>query len=207
MSSAAVTGILAALYLSDLTTTTLTDQALVDSGDHLTYQAAWGKRRWDPAQAVVIEKNGSPITTGFTVNHLLGSITFAAEQAPEDDFTATCEQMDLVEVLDLRGDEFSGSAKMLESSNRNVLWEEYLAGKKSWQISADLWFVDGTYWDLLAAGRLVLERYYVYGTSKKLLVGWCQIDGVNWSVPQDGLQTSKITVKGDAGLYWDTNGV
>lgn len=208
MTSEAVSSLLAALYLvdPDAVSTPFTTIALVDAGDHLNYQAVWGSRRWDNLETLTIKKNGTTITTGFTVDYLAGKITFSSAQLGTDVFTATGEKLALVEVADLRGMAFEGSAKMLESSTIRDQFEQYLPGKKNWKLSTDLWFVDGTYWEYLAAGRLVAEIFYQYDSSvKKCLVGYAQIDGVNWSVPQDGLQTSKITLQGSEGLVWDTN--
>ena len=208
MTSEAVSSLLTALYLVDpaAESTPFTTIALADAGDHLNYQAAWGSRRWDNRETLTIKKNGTAITTGFTVDYLAGKITFSSAQLGTDVFTATGEKLALVEVADLRGMSFEGSAKMLESSTIRDQFEQYLPGKKNWKLSTDLWFVDGTYWEYLAAGRLVAEIFYQYDSSvKKCLVGYAQIDGVNWSVPQDGLQTSKITLQGSEGLVWDTN--
>lgn len=208
MTSEAVSSLLTALYLVNpaAESTPFTTITLVDAGDHLNYQAAWGSRRWDNRETLTIKKNGTAITTGFTVDYLSGKITFSSTQLGSDVFTATGEKLALVEVADLRGMSFEGSAKMLESSTVRDTFEQYLPGKKNWKLSTDLWFVDGTYWEYLAAGRLVAEIFYQYDSSvKKCLVGYAQLDGVNWSVPQDGLQTSKITLQGSEGLVWDTN--
>lgn len=208
MASDAVSSLLAALYLvdPDAVSTPFTTITLVDAGDHLNYQAAWGSRRWDDRETLTIKKNGTTITTGFTVDHLSGRVTFSSANLITDAITATGERLALVEVADLRGMSFEGSAKMLESSTIRDTFEQYLPGKKNWKLSTDLWFVDGTYWEYLAAGRLVAEIFYQYDSSvKKCLVGYAQVDGVNWSDPHDGLQTSKVTLQGSEGLVWDTN--
>jgi hypothetical protein len=216
MSSQAVSGFLAALYLVDpaAESDAFSEVALVDSGDHKTYQAAWGSRRWDNQETLTIEQDvggdGSgwaAITTGFTVDYLAGKITFASAQSAADDFRATGKKHTLIEVVDLTGLSLQGSTKMLgDSSTIRSTFEEYLPGKKNWELDTDLWWVDGTYWEYLAAGRLIAEIYYQYdNTTKKCLVGWAQLDGVKWSMPHDGLQTSKITLQGSEGLVWDTN--
>lgn len=215
MSSSAVSSLLAALYLADPAAerTVFTSLACADLGEHTVFQAAWGYRRWAKADTLTIEvdelHNGSwiEVTTGFTVSYLTGKITFAEARTAGALVRASGKRYVPVEVVDLHGISFDGSTKMLgDASTIRDAFEEYLPGKKTWKISSDLWFVDGTYWDMLAAGRLVAEIFYQYDdTTKKCLVGWAQIDGVNWSVPQDGLQTSKITIQGSEGLEWDTN--
>lgn len=209
MSSSAVSSFLAALYLADpaAESDAFSSVALVDSGDHKTYQAAWGSRRWDNQETLTIYEDGSPITTGFTVDYLAGSITFDFAQDPGNAYTATGKRLALVEVVDLTGLSLEGSTKMLgDASTIRDQFEQYLPGKKNWKLSTDLWWVDGTYWEMLAAGRLVAEIFYEYdGSTKKCLVGYAQLDGVNWSVPHDGLQTSKVTLQGSEGLVWDTN--
>lgn len=208
MSSGAVSSLLTALYLADpdAISVTFTTIALVDAGDHKVYQAAWGSRRWDNRETLTIKKNGTTVTSGFTVDHLSGKVTFASANLVGDAITASGKKLTLIEVADLRGIQFEGSTKMLGPSETiRDAFEQYLPGKKNWKLSTDLWFVDGTYWEYLAAGRLVAEIFYQYDSSvKKCLVGYAQIDGVNWSVPQDGLQTSKITLQGSEGLVWDT---
>lgn len=215
MVSQAVTSLLAALYLVDpaAESSPFSQVALVDSGDHKTYQAAWGSRRWDNLETLTIEKDEgglgswSPITAGFTVDYLAGSITFNVEQDLDDDFRASGEKLALVEVADLRGMTFEGSTKMLgDASTIRDQFEQWLPGKKNWKLNTDLWFVDGTYWEYMGAGRMVAEIFYQYdGSVRKCLVGWAQLDGVNWSIPQDGLQNSKVTLQGSEGLIWDTN--
>ncbi len=52
--------------------------AMADSGDHLTYQAAAGYRYWDEDETTTIYSDGGEVTSGFTINHLRGSVTFDA---------------------------------------------------------------------------------------------------------------------------------
>ena len=215
MATGAVSSILAALYLADpaASKTTMTSQACVDAGAHLVYQAAWGYRRWSKADTLLIEKqvHGAggwvDVTSSATINHILGKVTFGSALNPDDLVRATGKRWAMVEVVDLCGISFDGSTKMLgDASTIRDAFEQYIPGKKNWKLSSDMWFVDGTYWNMLAAGPLIVEIFYRYdGTTKKCLVGRAQIDGVSWSVPQDGLQKSKITIQGSEGLEWDTN--
>ena len=95
--TSAVSGLSAALYRDDpeADSVIFTDEELIDSGDHLTYQVAKGKRYWDENTLPTIEKQGGgvgefvTITTGFTINYLRGSITFETEQDPSDNFQAS----------------------------------------------------------------------------------------------------------------------
>lgn len=214
MATGAVSSILAALYLADpAALTTMTSQACVDLGTHMVYQAAWGYRRWSKADTLIVEKqvHGAgdwiDVTSACTIFHLIGGVAFGSALNYDDLVRVSGKRFAPVEVVDLCGASFEGSTKMLgDASTIRDAFEQYIPGKKNWKISSDLWFVDGTYWDMLAAGRLVAEIFYQYDNSvKKCLVGWAQIDGVNWSVPQDGLQKSKITIQGSEGLEWDTN--
>jgi hypothetical protein len=215
MATGAVSGILAALYLADpaAVKTTMTSLACVDAGAHTVFQAAWGYRRWSTADALTVQVdenhdgNWATVTTGFTVSYLTGKITFTVARTAGALVRVSGKRFAPVEVVDLCGISFDGATKMLgDAGTIRDAFEQYLPGKKNWKISSDLWFVNGTYWAMLAAGRLVAEIFYQYdGSVKKCLVGWAQIDGVNWSAPQDGLQTSKITIQGSEGLEWDTN--
>jgi hypothetical protein len=68
--------------------TPLTAQVLSGDATFKIYQAELGNRLWSPSQTVTIYKNGTPVTSGLTIDYPNGKVTFATANIVTDVITA-----------------------------------------------------------------------------------------------------------------------
>lgn len=215
----ASSGIVAALYASDpsVASTIFTQIALVDSGDHLTWQAAYGSRYWDKTQTLLIEKQVHhvggwvDITSSCIVNFLQGKITVSAVLNADDYVRATGKRMVLVNVADAYGMEPEITNQMSRDvSGYQLPFSEFIPLKGSWKATAHKWFVDFSYlrWILENPSvQFVVKMYNLYANSSgdSALVGFCKMARNTIKVPDNDVMTEDWELQGDSkdGLFWE----
>lgn len=209
----AVSGLSAALYQDNLEedSVAFADEELVDSGDHLTYQVAKGKRYWDNATVPTIEKQTggvgefAEITSGFTINYLRGSITFDTEQDPTDNFQASGELRDetnFVKVMNLYEGKLKIDDKDVDTfSLDDGGWLSAIGGKKNWEFTAGAFYYDGNLPISAIGGRLITKMYSNY-TGARSFIGVGSLSGLGHVLADpNNAQKQTISLKGAGELY------
>ncbi len=205
----AVSGLIAAIFVSDPTaeSTTFTDLALTDSGDGLTFQAAYGYRYWDESETLTIYDNGSPVSSGITVNYLQGSVTFSASKSGHT-ITATGKRFVPVEVAD--GYEATVNITNKESEDVSAFssggFSEYILLNGGGVITAQMWYVDNTLVDyILERARVLWMLYYDYssGGDKKALVGFGYLRKVKIEMAHDAVMKDPFEIVMDGVPFWE----
>ncbi|MDA8186654.1 MAG: hypothetical protein M0T85_00740 [Dehalococcoidales bacterium] len=110
----AIAGKVGAVYVSDVNTAPInfTDQATTNSGDNKRYQVTNAAYRyWPYDAAITVKKNGSVVTTGFTLERAGGYVVFSTANAPTDTITVSGQALTLVQCggmfnwsVDMKGD-------------------------------------------------------------------------------------------------------
>lgn len=169
-------GYLGALYLNDGASIAFTTEAMSTS-DELVYTISDSdKKYWDPDSTLTVYKNGNPITSGFTIRYIGGMITFSVANNPLDVITVSGKSFNLVEA--------GGFYKWTVNIERNEVdlnkfgnngWAEKKTVIGSWSATAERFYLDETYFDLLGEKSLFIFyvdeasqiRYEGYGYIKK----------------------------------------
>lgn len=213
----AASGIQAALFASDpnAVPTAFTNLSIVDLGDHLNYQAAYGFRYWDDSQTLTIERQvhgsggWSDVTSQCVIDHLQAKVTVPLAFNDDDLFRATGKRMALINVAD----GYDMSPEITSKMSRDVssfqqAFSEFIPLKVDWKATAKKWFVDPSLANYILSGnkRLVVKFLYIYGGSdERALVGFCRLEGYKWTNPNDDVVTEDWTLIGDSkyGLFWE----
>lgn len=204
--SSAVSGLSAALYKDDpeAASVTFTDLELSDSGDHLTYQAAAGSRYWDENETLVVEVDGSPVTSGFTVNYLRGSVTFETSQSGST-ITATGKRRDeanFQKVIGLFDGKLKIDCKEIDTTScDDGGWQSSIMGRGSWEFSAGTFYYDGgvPLADLKLSG---LWKFYSVDSITAFAIGIGTLQGIeNILASASDAQKQTLTVKGQGEIY------
>lgn len=211
MTSSAVSPNLFALYMSDpdAESTVMEDLELVDSGDHLTYQAAWGYRAWDEGETLTIDVDETPVSSGFTVDYLLGKVTFDESQEGST-VTATGKRFAPVQVLGCTSAKISINHKVIDVSDMADTWDECIAGRVGWSITTDMWWLctddapAQDYFAYLGDKDLFIQFYPYNSTNKRRYVGRCILEAQDVSGPSEDAAKQSITIRGDNALEVDT---
>lgn len=177
---------------------------LVDSGDHLTYQAAAGYRYWDEDLAVTIYVDGAPVTADRTINHVRGSVTFETSQSGST-ITATGTRRSILAFKKVFGC-FDcklkiGSKDIDTTTGEDDGWSSSIVGAKNWELSYGIFFYNGE----IPISKLG-EKYYwkVYSTlaTVPFAIGKGIIQSMeNMLVNPNDAQKQNGTVKGSGELY------
>jgi hypothetical protein len=177
---------------------------LVDSGDHLTYQASAGYRYWDPDETLTILVDAVPETSGFTVNRLQGSVTFETSQIGNT-ITATGTRRSLLafqKVFGLFDGKLKIDGKEIDTTSVDDSgWGDSIAGSRSWDMSAGHFFYDGDIPITAMATKYLWKFYSVYSTTA-FAIGWGVITSMeNLLANPNEAQKQPVTVKGSGELY------
>ena len=207
--TSAVSGFSAALYKDDPTEASVafTDLAMADSGDHLTFQAVKGSRYWDKEEALVIEDGGVPVTSGFTVNYLRGSVTFDSSMSGHT-ITATGKrrsEANFIKILLVYDGKLRIDGRDIDTTSiDDDGWSNSISGRRSWEISASAFYYSGEADLPDVADRLIWKIYSIY-TSSKSFVGEGTLLTLDRIVANpDKAQERAITIKGDGEIYPET---
>lgn len=183
-----------AVPFADEATTTADDQ---------TYQITNSARRyWDRDTAIVVEEDGVATAESYTVNRLLGTVTFAAADVGRGVVTVSGAYLPTAVALGARAYSYQLVRTMLDdtdfdSANDESGFTSKIAGllDASGTISRRL-NADGTFFDALNAGApVILEFWTNRNDANPSLVVWALL-------AKDGVQAA-IEGNIDATLDWE----
>lgn len=204
--SQAVSGVSAALYRDDPleASVDMADLELVDSGDHLTYQAAAGYRYWDEAETLTVEVDSTPETSGFSVNYLRGSVTFEESQSGST-ITVTGKrrsEANFQKVLGLFDGKLKIDGKEIDTTScDDAGWGSSIMGSAKWELTAGTFYYDGgvPLSDLKGEG---LWKFYSVDSTTAFAIGIGTLQGIeNVLASATDAQKQTLNVKGQGEIY------
>ena len=207
--TSALSGFSAALYKDAPleASVVFTDLAMADSGDQLTYQAAKGSRYWDEDETLVIVSDETPVTSGFTVNYLRGSVTFDASMSGHT-ITATGKrrsETNFVKILLVYDGKLRIDGREIDTTSIDDSgWGNSISGRRSWEISAGAFYYTGEADLPDVADKLIWKIYSIYSTSKSFVGEGTLLNLDRIIANPDKAQERTITVKGNGEIYPET---
>lgn len=179
---------------------------LVDSGDHLTYQAAAGSRYWDETKPLTIYSDGSPVTSGFTVSYLKGSVTFGTSMTGHT-ITATGTRRSeyaLQKVMGLFDGKLRVNGKEIDTTScDDAGWGSFLMNSNSWELTASHYYYNGDV-PLTEFKVASLWKFYAVGCTTPFAIGKGVLQSIeNILAAVNDAQKQNITVKGQGELYME----
>ena len=180
--------------------------SLVDSGDHLTYQAAAGSRYWDEDETLTIKSDGGAVSSGFTVSRIEGKVTFAASMSGHT-ITADGVRRSLLAFQKVTG-LFDGKLKIDgkeidTSSVDDAGWGSSILSSRSWEMSAGAFYYDGSI-PLVALAQKYLWKFYSVLSTTPFCIGWGAITSMeNMMANPNDAQKQTVTIKGAGALYME----
>jgi len=201
----AITGMTGAVYISDVNTAPVSfnDESCsaVDAqrkrfridDDELQY--------WDPDYPVLVEVNGEPVTTGFTLEYAVGFVVFDEALGAEDEVTVSGKALTLIQAggffnWSIDGDGEDADATTFASQG----WKEFKRTLKGWSGSAEAYWGDTQFYDSL--GKTVVVKLFIdAGPAQDCLEGFAIINGDGIENPVEGLVQETIDFTGTGPLY------
>lgn len=177
--------------------------ALVDSGDHLTFQAAAGSRCWDDDVAATITDNGSP-ASGYSINYMRGSVTFETTKSGHTVLAAGTRRSEYAfqKVMGLFDGKMTINGKEIDTTScDDDGWGSSIMGASSWEMTAGHFYY---------AGQIPLDRFkaesfwkfYSVAHTVPFAMGKGALQGIeNILASANDAQKQTITVKGQGEIW------
>lgn len=148
-------------------TTVLTGEGMTDSGDGLRYYMTdAADQPLDPATAITVYDGGSPVAAAdYTVNHLMGYVTFAS--SPAGAVTLDGARLNLVTVAEARQFTFTSSRALLDDTVFEDTAVSRLASLRDVSVTFSMLTSDVTDLDA-GAGTTTINDILANGTAKLL---------------------------------------
>ena len=199
-------GITGALDAGDVATgVAFVDLALVDSGDHLTFQAAAGSRYWDDSIALFIEDNGSA-ASGFSVNYLRGSVTFEETKSGHTITASGTRRSELAfeKILLVYDGKLKIDGREIDTTSiDDDGWGNSISGRRSWDMTANAFYYTGES-DIPDVADVLYWKIYAIKHTKSF-VGMGTLLSLDRIVANpDKAQERAITIKGNGEIYPET---
>jgi hypothetical protein len=178
---------------------------LVDSGDHLKYQAASGSRYWDDGKTLTVKSDGVTVTTGFKVNFLRGMVTFDNVMTGHTITVDGTRRSDLAfqKILGIFDGKLTIKSKDIDSSSiDDDGWGSTTGGSRSFEISAGLYYYDGALPIEALTIKYIWKFYSVLKDNIPYAIGKGVVQSMeNIFASATDVQKTNITVHGAGELY------
>jgi hypothetical protein len=200
----AITGMTGAVYVSDVNTAPVSflDEPCTGDAEYKRYQIdEEDYRYWDPSVPVLVEVNGSPVSTGFTLEHAGGFVVFDTARDAEDEVTVSGKYLTLIQAggffnWSIDGDGEDADATTFASGG----WKEFARTLKGWSGSAEAYWGDTQFYDSL--GKTAVVKLFIdAGPAQDCLEGFAIINGDGIENPVEGLVQETIDFTGTGPLY------
>jgi hypothetical protein len=200
----AITGMTGAVYVSDVNTApaTFTDKPCTGDAERKRYQITDAiLRYWDPDSPITVKKNGSAITTGFTLEHVGGYVVFDTALSAGDTVTVSGKAFTLIQAGGFFNWSVDGDAEDAEKTTfASQGWKEFERALIGWSGSAEAYWGDTRFFESLGK-TVVLKLFIDTGPSQSCLEGFAIINGDGIENPVDGLVQETVDFTGTGPLY------
>jgi hypothetical protein len=165
-----------------------TDEATTGDVAHEVYTiTAATKNCWDPSAAIVVKVDGVAVTTGFTVERLVGRVTFAASQGASV-VTVSGSYLPLSTAAGCKEYTISRARALIDASDFDTGdWKANLAGKKDASGTLGVWYQNDSYFfDAMDADAPIVLEFYADRGSAFTMRAWTNLSKCGVSSTQDG---------------------
>ncbi|BCL83173.1 hypothetical protein ccbrp13_56380 [Ktedonobacteria bacterium brp13] len=171
MTSSPIAGHNTQIYLTSGTSIALTNEAMSDSGDHLTFNVTNAAHQcWDSNAAFVVQTSPdgvtwTTVTTGFTINYPIGRVVFATAVSGA---TPSCRissgkyfVFSFMAYANVVDPSLSATTYDVTSfTNPPSGWKTFIAGVNSATIKLTKFWIDGVFLAHLTSADLLIIQIY-----------------------------------------------
>lgn len=200
----ALSGHVGAVYVSDIDAAPIsfTDAETTADATRKRYQVINTAHRYWPIDAdITVKKNGSKITSGFTLERAGGFIVFDEALTAEDEITVSGEALTLIQAggffnWSVDTDSEDADATTFESGG----FKEFEQVLKGWSGSAEAYWGNEKFFNML--GEIVVVKLFTdAGASQRCVEGFAIINGDGIESAVDQLVQESIDFTGVGPLY------
>lgn len=200
----ALIGKVGAVYVSDIDAAPIsfTDAETTADATRKRYQVINAANRYWPLDTdIIVKKNGTKITSGFTLERAGGFVVFDEALTAEDEITVSGEALTLIQAggffnWSVDTDSEDAEATTFESGG----FKEFEQVLKGWSGSAEAYWGDEKFFNML--GEIVVVKLFTdAGASQRCVEGFAIINGDGIESAVDQLVQESIDFTGVGPLY------
>lgn len=200
----AISGKIGAVYVSDVNTAPVafTDQATIADVAYRRYQVAnVAYRYWPLNVAITVKKNGSIITSGFTLERAGGFVVFDAALLATDVVTVSGQALTLVQCGGFFNWSVDMKAELQEATTfASGGWKEHVLTVEGWSGKAEAYWGDDRFFKSL--GEILVVKLFVdSGASQRCFEGFAIVTSDSIETSVDKIVSEKIEFEGIGPLY------
>ena len=199
----AIAGKVGAVYIATGTSVSFTDEATTASSDYKRYTISnTAKRFWDKSAAITVKKNGTTVTSGYTIEYAGGVIVFTTALAPTYVVTVSGKYIPLTQVATLFNWklDLENELKEVTTFNSNG-WVELLPTNNKFTVSAEGYWADATFFNQLG-NEIGIQLFVDSGTNKYRYEGFVIVNKSSIDTPVDDIVKESIEFAGTGPLYF-----
>lgn len=176
-----------------------TNEAMTGDGAHLIYNITnTVKNCWDPFLPVTVKVAGTTVTTGFTINRLVGRVTFAASQGASA-VTVSGSYLPLSTAAGCHQYTITRDASLIDVSGFGDNWKQSIAGMKSASGSLSRWYQSDSYFfDAMNGSTPVVLEFFADSTAAFTMRAWVAITKDSLSAAVDSAVDEAVDWSGTA---------
>lgn len=186
------------------TAVNITAEATTDAGDHKSYQVTNTARRvLSPTAAITVKSDGTTVSSGYTLDRLTGTVTFAVARGAAEAITIDGAYLPVSDVALARSYSYELSAGMLDAStfvDSADGWMRKAQGQLD--VSGSIGNLhdaaDSLFRDALRSGSLVVLSFYPDASSTPSLIVWARFEKVTDDSAMDALVSESVDFVGSA---------
>lgn len=157
------------------------------------------KRYWDKSQALTVEVDASPVTSGFTLEYPGGVVVFDSSQEGST-VTVSGYYLTVSEVGGFYNWAIDEAMNVSDSTTFGDSYKEFTATQLEFTGSAEAFWADDTYYSEL--GTEVILVFYVDEANDIRYEGYGTVTTDSVEVPADELVVESLELQGSGVLYY-----
>lgn len=159
------------------------------------------KRFWDDSVPPVVKKNGTVVSSGYSIEYAGGVVVFTSPLLGTDAVTVGGNYFSIVQCATM----FNWKADINQDLKEVTTfasqgWKEQIATVKSWSASSEGYWADGTFAGLL--GKNIAIVLYVDYSGNKRYEGYMYLKKNSVNTAVDDVVKESLDIEGDGPLYY-----
>lgn len=175
---------------------TFTDAPTTANGTYDTYTITdSNKAVWDPTAPITVKKNGSVVSSGYTIDRLFGKVKFTAPLQQTDTVTVTGSYLPMGTLVEAYELSFGIKADNLDVSRFGDDWVRREQGSLDASGRFSQWVLTNNgLFDELNAGNPIVVEYWINNAVH--FRAWALISNDSFSAELRGVQSEEVQWEG-----------
>lgn len=197
---AELAGLLGKIYLSSGSSASFTTEAMTDSGNHLRYSITdTDLAYWDIDSAITVYVDGSPVTSGYSIEYAGGNIIFETSQGAST-ITVSGKYFTVAEVGGFYNYKVNIEKTMVDITTFGDTFKKVLPILGDWSATAERFYYDETFTDLV--GSKLVCVFYMDEASAIRYEGYAYIKKNDINTPTTDVIKESLELVGESGIYF-----